>query len=40
MNLDQGKEAAKQVGLAILATVKDTLGSLKRAKGCSRPTAW
>jgi enamine deaminase RidA (YjgF/YER057c/UK114 family) len=32
MNLDQGKEAARQVGLAILATVKDTLGSLNKVK--------
>ena len=30
MNLDQGKDAARQVGLAILATVKDTLGSLNK----------
>jgi len=32
MTLEQGKEAAKQVGLAILATVKDTLGSLNKVK--------
>jgi enamine deaminase RidA (YjgF/YER057c/UK114 family) len=32
MNLDQGKDAARQVGLAILATVKDTLGSLNTVK--------
>jgi enamine deaminase RidA (YjgF/YER057c/UK114 family) len=30
MNLEQGKAAARQVGLAILATVKDTLGSLDK----------
>lgn len=32
LTLEQGKEAAKQVGLAILATVKDHLGSLDRVK--------
>ena len=32
MTLDQGKDAARQVGLAILATVKDTLGSLNKVK--------
>src|SRR5262245_12299295 len=32
MNLDQGKDAARQVGLAILATVKDTLGSFNKVK--------
>src|SRR6516165_6573740 len=32
LTLDQGKEAAKLVGLNILATVKDTLGSLDKVK--------
>ena len=32
MTLEQGKEAARQVGLAILATVKDQLGSLDKVK--------
>lgn len=32
MTLEQGKEAARQTGLAILATVKDTLGSLDKVK--------
>jgi enamine deaminase RidA (YjgF/YER057c/UK114 family) len=32
MTLEQGHEAAKQVGLAILATVKDVLGSLNKVK--------
>ncbi len=32
MTLDQGKEAARQVGLAVLATVRDTLGSLDKVK--------
>jgi enamine deaminase RidA (YjgF/YER057c/UK114 family) len=30
--LEQGKEAARQTGLAILSTVKDTLGSLDKVK--------
>jgi enamine deaminase RidA (YjgF/YER057c/UK114 family) len=32
MNLDQGKAAARQVGLAILSTVKATIGSLDKVK--------
>lgn len=32
LTLEQGKEAAKQVGLAILATVRDQLGSLDKVK--------
>ena len=32
LNLDQGKLAARQVGLAILATLRDQLGSLDRVK--------
>lgn len=32
MTLEQGKEAAKQTGLAILATIKETLGSLNKVK--------
>lgn len=32
LNLEQGKEAARQVGLAILSTVRTTLGSLDRVK--------
>jgi len=32
LTMEQGKEAAKQVGLAILATVKDQLGSLDKVK--------
>src|SRR5262245_38834149 len=32
LNLDQGKEAARQVGLAILATVRATIGSLDKVK--------
>ncbi len=32
LTLEQGKEAARAVGLAILSTVRDTLGSLNRVK--------
>ncbi len=32
LDLDQGKAAARQVGLAILATLKSELGSLDRVK--------
>jgi len=32
MTLDQGKAAARQVGLAILSTVKATIGSLDKVK--------
>ena len=40
MTLEQGKEAARQVGLAILATVKDTLGSLDKVKRLVKTSAW
>lgn len=33
LTLEQGQEAAKQVGLAILATVRNYLGSLDKVKG-------
>jgi enamine deaminase RidA (YjgF/YER057c/UK114 family) len=32
LTMEQGKEAARQTGLAILATIKDTLGSLDKVK--------
>lgn len=32
LNLEQGKQAARQVGLAILSTVRNTLGSLNKIK--------
>ncbi|HEV3145859.1 MAG TPA: RidA family protein [Gemmataceae bacterium] len=32
MNMEQGKLAARQVGLAILSTVRNTLGSLDKVK--------
>lgn len=40
LNLDQGKEAARQVGLAILATVRDTLGSLDKVKRLVKTLGW
>lgn len=40
MTLDQGKDAARQVGLAILATVKDTLGSLDKVKRLIKTLGW
>ena len=33
LDLEQGKAAARQVGLAVLATLRDKLGSLDRVKG-------
>jgi hypothetical protein len=32
LSLDEGRQAARQTGLALLATLKDTLGSLDRIK--------
>lgn len=32
LNMEQGKEAARAVGLAILATVRNTIGSLDKVK--------
>jgi enamine deaminase RidA (YjgF/YER057c/UK114 family) len=32
LTMEQGKEAARQTGLAILSTLKDTLGSLNKVK--------
>ena len=40
MTLEQGKEAARQVGLAILATVKDRSARSTRSSGWSRRSAW
>lgn len=40
LTLDQGKDAARQVGLAILATVKDTLGSLNKVKRLVKTLGW
>jgi enamine deaminase RidA (YjgF/YER057c/UK114 family) len=40
MTLDQGKDAARQVGLAILATVRDVLGSLDKVKRLVKTLGW
>lgn len=40
LTLEQGKDAARQVGLAILATVKDTLGSLDKVKRIVKTLGW
>lgn len=40
LTLEQGKDAARQVGLAILATVKDTLGSLDKVKRLIKTLGW
>lgn len=40
MTLDQGKDAARQVGLAVLATVRDVLGSLDTVKRLVKTLGW
>ena len=40
MTLEEGKDAARQVGLAILATVRDTLGSLDKVKRLVKTLGW
>jgi enamine deaminase RidA (YjgF/YER057c/UK114 family) len=40
LTLDQGKDAAKQVGLAVLATVKENLGSLNKVKRLVKTLGW
>src|SRR6266516_2524614 len=40
MTLDQGKDAARQVGLAILAIVRDVLGSLDKVKRIVKTLGW
>jgi enamine deaminase RidA (YjgF/YER057c/UK114 family) len=37
---DQGKDAARQVGLAVLATVRDALGSLDKVKRIVKTLGW
>lgn len=37
---DQGKDAARQVGLAVLATVRETLGSLNKVKRLVKTLGW
>jgi enamine deaminase RidA (YjgF/YER057c/UK114 family) len=40
LTLEQGIEAARQVGLAVLATVKDNLGSLDKVKRLVKTLGW
>lgn len=40
LTLDQGKDAARQVGLAILATIQNTLGSLDKVKRLVKTLGW
>ncbi len=40
LTLDQGKDAARQVGLAILATIQDVLGSLNKVKRLVKTLGW
>lgn len=40
LTTEQGKEAARQTGLAILATLRDTLGSLDKVKRLVKSLAW
>jgi len=40
LTLDQGKDAARQVGLAILATIRDVLGSLDKVKRLVKTLGW
>ena len=40
MTLDQGKDAARQVGLAVLATLRDALGSLDKVKRLIKTLGW
>ncbi|OWK34873.1 RidA family protein [Fimbriiglobus ruber] len=40
MTLEQGKDAARQVGLAVLATVRDQLGSLDKVKRLVKTLGW
>ena len=40
LTLEQGKESARLVGINILSTVRNALGSLDRSSGSSRRSAW
>jgi len=40
LTLDQGRDAARQVGLAVLATVRDALGSLDKVKRLVKTLGW
>lgn len=40
LTLEQGQDAARQVGLAMLATLRETLGSLNRVKRIIKTLGW
>jgi len=40
MTPEQGKDAARQVGLAVLATLKNSLGSLNKVKRLVKTLGW
>jgi enamine deaminase RidA (YjgF/YER057c/UK114 family) len=40
LTLDQGKAAARQVGLAVLATLQSSLGSLNKVKRIVKTLGW
>ncbi len=40
LKLEEGQAAARQVGLAILATLRDTLGSLDKVKRLVKSLGW
>lgn len=40
MTMEQGKDAARQVGLAVLATLKNTLKSLNQVKRLVKTLGW
>ena len=40
MTLDQGKDAARQVGLAVLSTIRDVLGTLDKVKRIVKTLGW
>jgi enamine deaminase RidA (YjgF/YER057c/UK114 family) len=40
LTLEQGQEAARQVGLAVLATIRDQLGSLNKVKRIIKTLGW
>lgn len=40
MTVEQGKEAARQVGIAVLSTVKEALGSLNKVKRLVKTLGW
>ena len=40
LTLEQGKDAARQVGLAVLSTIRDVLGSLDKVKRIVKTLGW